>query len=185
MIKTNRITLSGSAAAHKVCETYWRGYFEWERNRWSQVELLAVELCLIHLHFLFLHPSFPSVSFLSPWPEEVLLHWCPSIHPSKQKTCTHRQTHTHTRTQREADTQTDTPTTYPHTPTSLLHHMHTHSPPATPAEALGLSHLLPTQPISPPLPCPPTQHMQPLPWVRWQGHWPQPGPRDRGEGAHM
>ena len=44
-----------------------------------------------------------SSSFLSPWPEEVLLHWCPSIHPSKQKTHTRahthlRHTHTHTHT---------------------------------------------------------------------------------------
>lgn len=37
----------------------------------------------------------------------------------------------------------------------------------------------------PPPSSPPSQHMQSLPWVRWQGHWPGPRPRDRGEGAHM
>lgn len=93
----------------------------------------------------------------------------PSILPSRKHTHTHRRTllpptHTH----------------LTHTPATC-----THSPPASPAEAFGLSHLLPTQPISPPLSYPPSQHMQPLPWVRWQGHWPRPRPRDRGEGAHM
>lgn len=75
--------------------------------------------------------------------------------------------------------------THTHTPSCHPHHMHAPLPPATPAEALGLSHLLPAPAVSPSLPYPPSQHMQPLPWVRWSGHQPGHGPRGGGEGVHV
>lgn len=105
--------------------------------------------------------SLSSPHILSP--EEVLLHCCPSIHPFKQKTCT--LTH-----------RLDALPTYSHTPT-----LQTHANTLTTGHTSGGLRAQPSaHPVnlSPPLQYPPSQHMQPLPWVRWQGHWPWSWPRE-------
>lgn len=127
----------------------------------------------LHRSFLSPPPSLPCVSRRTS-SALVLLH--PSFQAENLHTLQRRRTDTLATSHTHAHT---------HAPSCHPHHMHAPLPPATPAEASGLSHLLPAPAVSPSLPYPPSQHMQPLPWVRWSGHRPGLGPRGGGEGVHV
>lgn len=103
--------------------------------------------------------------------------FCTGAPPSNLPSRKPAQTHTQTRTVLPP-THTHKSTFYPPPHAYALTTGHTSGGLRAQPSAAHPAHL-------PPLQYPPFQHMQPLPWVRWQGHWPWPWPRDRGEGAHM